>query len=67
MIDAERCAERLLAAADRRVPEVYVPQWWRAVAAFQGALPGVTARVAGRAWRHGAHPAPQPQPETAPA
>ena len=28
-VDAEHCAERLLAAADRRVPEVYVPQWWR--------------------------------------
>ena len=69
VIDAERCAERLLAAADRRVPEVYVPQWWRVPAAFQGALPGITARVAGRAWLHGAYPAPEPvpEPEAAPA
>ena len=59
VIDAERCAERMLAAADRRTPEVYVPQWWRLVAAVQGAVPGVTARVAARAWRHGAYPAPE--------
>ena len=51
-VDAERCAERLLAAADRRAPEVYVPQWWRLAAALQGAAPGLTARVAMRAWRH---------------
>jgi uncharacterized protein len=51
VVDADRCAERLLAAADRRVPEVYVPQWWRIAAAFQGAAPGLTARVAARAWR----------------
>jgi short-subunit dehydrogenase len=60
VIDAERCAERLLAAADRRAAEVYVPQWWRIVAAFQGAAPGITASVAARAWRHGAYPAPEP-------
>jgi short-subunit dehydrogenase len=65
VIDAERCAERMLAAADRRTPEVYVPQWWRVVAAVQGAVPGVTARVAARAWRHGAYPAPES--EVAPA
>jgi uncharacterized protein len=51
VVDAERCAERLLAAADRRVPEVYVPQWWRIAVALQGAAPGLTARVAARAWR----------------
>ena len=51
VVDAERCAERLLAAADRRALEVYVPQWWRIAAAFQGAAPGLTARVAARAWR----------------
>jgi uncharacterized protein len=51
VIDAARCAERLLAAADRRAPEVYVPQWWRVAAALQGAAPGLTARVAERAWR----------------
>jgi short-subunit dehydrogenase len=65
VIDAERCAERILAAADRRTPEVYVPQWWRVVAAVQGAVPGLTARVAARAWRHGAYPAPEG--EVAPA
>jgi short-subunit dehydrogenase len=65
VIDAEHCAERLLAAADRRSPEVYVPHWWRVAAAFQGAAPGITARVAARAWRHGAYPAPEP--EAAPA
>ena len=42
-VDAERCAERLLAAADRRAPEVYVPQWWRLAAA----LPGSGARAHG--------------------
>jgi short-subunit dehydrogenase len=52
VVDAERCAERLLAAADRRVPEVYVPQWWRVAAALQGAAPGLMARVSARAWRH---------------
>jgi hypothetical protein len=70
VIDDERCAERLLAAADRRTPEAYVPQWWRAVAAVQGALPVTTARVAARAWRHGAYPAPEPgaaAPAQAPA
>ena len=59
----ERCAERLLAAADRRAPEVYVPQWWRAAAALQGAAPGLMARVAERAWRHD----PRLAPEAAPA
>jgi short-subunit dehydrogenase len=62
VIDAERCAERLLAAADRRVPEVYVPQWWRIATALQGAAPGLTARVAARTWRH----EPRVAPETAP-
>jgi short-subunit dehydrogenase len=52
VVDAERCAERLLAAADRRAVEVYVPQWWRLAAAVQGAAPGLMARIAERAWRH---------------
>ena len=63
VVDAERCAERLLAAADRRAPEVFVPQWWRVAAAFQGAAPALTARVAARAWRH----EPRVRPEAAPA
>jgi short-subunit dehydrogenase len=63
VVDAERCAERLLAAADRRVPEVYVPQWWRLAAAFQGAAPALTARVAAHAWRA----YPRDVPEAAPA
>jgi short-subunit dehydrogenase len=58
-VDAERCAERLLAAADRRAPEVYVPQFWRIAAAFQGAAPALTARVAARAWRADPHRAPE--------
>jgi short-subunit dehydrogenase len=62
-VDAERCAERLLAAADRRALEVYVPQWWRIATAFQGAAPGLTARVAARAWRADRHM----QSEAAPA
>ena len=61
-VDAERCAERLLAAADRRSPEVYVPQWWRVAAALQGAAPGLTARVAMRAWRHEPRVAAEPEP-----
>ena len=61
-VDAERCAERLLAAADRRSPEVYVPQWWRVAAALQGAAPGLTARVAMRAWRHDPRVAAEPAP-----
>ena len=60
-VDAERCAERLLAAADRRAIEVYVPQWWRLAAAFQGAAPALTARVAARAWRAGADPRASPK------
>ncbi len=63
VVDAERCAERLLAAADRRAPEVFVPQWWRVAAAFQGAAPALTARVAARAWRH----EPRVAAEAAPA
>jgi short-subunit dehydrogenase len=63
VIDAERCAERLLAAADRRAPEVYVPQWWRIATALQGAAPGLTARLAARAWRA----YPRDAPEAAPA
>jgi short-subunit dehydrogenase len=63
VIDAERCAERLLAAADRRAPEVYVPQWWRIATALQGAAPGLTARIAARAWRA----EPRTAPEAAPA
>ena len=59
MVDAERCAERLLAAADRRAPEVYVPQWWRVAAALQGAAPGLMARVAERAWRRDPRLAPE--------
>jgi short-subunit dehydrogenase len=62
-VDADVCAERLLAAADRRSPEVYVPQWWRIAAAFQGAAPALTARVAGRVWRA----SPRFMPETEPA
>ncbi len=58
-VDAERCAERLLAAADRRAPEVFVPQWWRIAAAFQGAAPALTARVAARVWRADPHRAPE--------
>jgi uncharacterized protein len=50
-IDPERCAERLLHALDRGVPEVFVPQWWRSVAAVQGLAPGLTARVAARVWQ----------------
>jgi short-subunit dehydrogenase len=50
-VDADHCAERLLAAADRRTPEACVPQWWRLVGAAQGALPGLTGRIAARAWR----------------
>jgi short-subunit dehydrogenase len=52
VVDAERCADRLLAAADRRAAEVYVPQWWRVAAAVQGSAPGLMARIAERAWRH---------------
>jgi short-subunit dehydrogenase len=63
VVDAERCAERLLAAADRRLPEVYVPHWWRVAAALQGAAPGLMARVAERAWRRD----PRRSPEAAPA
>ena len=59
-VDADRCAARLLAAADRRAVEVYVPQWWRLAAALQGAAPGLTARVAARTY-------PRPLPDTAPA
>jgi uncharacterized protein len=59
VIDAERCAERLLAAADRRALEVYVPQWWRIATALQGAAPALTARVAARAWRLARPPAPE--------
>ncbi|MDX6562209.1 MAG: uncharacterized protein QOD65_2023, partial [Gaiellales bacterium] len=62
-IDADRCAERLLAAADRRALEVYVPQWWRIATALQGAAPTLTARVAARAWRAD----PRVAPEAAPA
>ena len=64
-VDAERCAERLLAAADRRAVEVYVPQWWRIATALQGAAPGLTALVAARAWR--AEPRADPEPAPAPA
>jgi short-subunit dehydrogenase len=63
VVDAERCAQRLLAAADRRAPEIYVPQWWRLATALQGAAPGLMARVAERAWRHD----PRLAPEAAPA
>jgi uncharacterized protein len=59
VVDAERCAGRLLAAADRRVPEVYVPQWWRLAAALQGAAPSLMARVAAGAWRHDPRVAPK--------
>jgi short-subunit dehydrogenase len=62
VVDAERCAERLLAAADRRAPEVFIPQWWRAAAALQGAAPGLMARVAERAWRHDPRLAQEPAP-----
>jgi short-subunit dehydrogenase len=62
VVDAERCAERLLAAADRRAAEVYVPQWWRVAAALQGAAPGLMARVAERAWRRDPRLAPEAVP-----
>ena len=63
VVDADRCADRLLAAADRRAPEVFVPQRWRVAAAFQGAAPALTARVAARVWRH----EPRVPAEAAPA
>ena len=66
MVDAERCAERLLAAADRRAPEVFVPQWWRVAAAFQGAAPALTARVAGARLAHRSAPAPETAPHEQP-
>jgi short-subunit dehydrogenase len=50
-IDPEQCAERLLHALDRGALEVFVPHWWRPVAALQGLAPGLTARVAGALWR----------------
>lgn len=62
VVDAEHCAERLLAAADRRTPEVFIPQWWRAAAALQGAAPGLMARVAERAWRRDPRVASEPAP-----
>ena len=37
--------------------------WWRVAAAFQGAAPALTARVAARAWRH----EPRAPAEAAPA
>ena len=61
-VDAEHCAERLLAAADRRAVEVYVPQWWRMATALQGAAPGLTARVATRAWRAEPRATPRRRP-----
>ena len=64
-VDAEHCAERLLAAADRRAIEVYVPQWWRLASALQGAAPALTARVAARAWRAGADPRAKPEAASA--
>jgi short-subunit dehydrogenase len=67
VIDAERCAERLLAAADRRAVEVYVPQWWRLATALQGVSPALTARIAARAWRHEPRVAPGNAPAPAPA
>ncbi|MDP9256098.1 MAG: SDR family NAD(P)-dependent oxidoreductase [Actinomycetota bacterium] len=63
VVDAERCAERLLAAADRRAPEVYIPHWWRVAAALQGAAPALKARIAERAWRRD----PRLSPEATPA
>jgi short-subunit dehydrogenase len=62
VVDAERCAERLLAGADRRVPEVYVPQWWRIAAALQGTAPGLMAGVAARAWRRDPRLVPEARP-----
>ena len=51
-VSPERCAERLLAATDRGLPEVFVPHFWRLGAAFQPLLPGLTARVSELAWRN---------------
>ena len=51
-VTPERCAQRLMSATDRGLPEVYIPHYWRAAAAFQAIAPGLTARVAEIAWRN---------------
>jgi NADP-dependent 3-hydroxy acid dehydrogenase YdfG len=48
-VDAEHCAERLLAAVERGASEAFVPQWWRAIAALEGIAPGLCVRLAARA------------------
>ena len=45
LIDAARCAEGIVSAADRGASEVFLPARYRIPAAIQGAAPGVVARV----------------------
>ena len=52
-VDAETCAERLMRAVDRGVPEVFVPQWWRAASVLSGVAPHIAARAAARSWGRG--------------
>ncbi len=44
-VSAERVAEELLRAVDRRRPEVFVPRWLRGPAVLRQAAPGVYARL----------------------
>ena len=45
LIDAARCAEGILSAADRGASEVFLPARYRIPAAIQGIAPGLVARV----------------------
>jgi uncharacterized protein len=51
--DADVCAARILDAADRGTPEIFIPQWFRAFAALQALAPVLMARGAS-VWGGGA-------------
>jgi short-subunit dehydrogenase len=51
--DADECAARILDAADRGVPELFIPRWFRAFAALQALVPVTMARGAS-VWGGGA-------------
>ena len=53
VIGVDRCADAVMDALDRGRAEVYVPRWWRAAALAQALAPGLTRRVAARAWPRG--------------
>ena len=48
VISADRCADAIVTALDRRRTEIFVPGWWRIVGVLQAIAPATVARLGAR-------------------